>query len=183
MYLLIHFKLQTTEKLRVDWSGVVYLYYQLGVRIWIWSSAAWPLASQAGIFRGARFSSLPTKYNVIGQAWQRSVVFNWAGVFGTDKTRAPLKTHVWQATGPPTFLYLSFSTLYSSSLWRTDTIVFSKISPPVSITPPPSNELEINDPEGLNRGFTVFERLEKADWSYRENSGLSLNGHPYKTDT
>ena len=36
---------------------------------------------------------------------------------------------------------------------------------------------------GLIEGFTVFERLEKADWSYRENSGLSLNGHLYKTDT
>ena len=36
------------------------------------------------------------------------------------------------------FLYLNFSTLYSSSLWRTDTIVFAKL-----------NTLP------LNRGFTV----------------------------
>ena len=35
------------------------------------------------------------------------------------------------------FLYLSFSTLNSSSLWRTDTIVFAKlVKPPVSIKPP-----------------------------------------------
>ena len=34
------------------------------------------------------------------------------------------------------FLYLSFSTLYSSSLWRTDTIVFSKLSqPPLKYAP------------------------------------------------
>ena len=31
-------------------------------------------------------------------------------------------------------LYLSFSTLYSSSLWRTDTIVVSKLNKPL---PPP----------------------------------------------
>ena len=50
------------------------------------------------------------------------------------------------------FLYLSFSTLYSSSLWRTDTIVFPKSNkpllsnkPPVSFTsPPPSKGFEMN---------------------------------------
>ena len=35
------------------------------------------------------------------------------------------------------FLYLSFSTLFSSSLWRTDTIVFGELNkPPISIEPP-----------------------------------------------
>ena len=65
------------------------------------------------------------------------------------------------------FLYLSFSTLYSSSLWRNDTIVWAKfnmhpsqISPPSlqrTIKPPPPsppNVFEINkSPGGLNRGF------------------------------
>ena len=32
------------------------------------------------------------------------------------------------AAWPPTFLFVSFSTLYSSSLWRTATIVFSKLN-------------------------------------------------------
>ena len=63
------------------------------------------------------------------------------------------------------FLYLNFSTLYSSSLWRTDTIVFAKLNtlhpfkypPPRSLLSPPlSNVFEINEPfGGLNRGFTV----------------------------
>ena len=40
------------------------------------------------------------------------------------------------------FLYLSFSTLRSSSLWRADTIVYAKLnnSPP----PPLSNKLSLN---------------------------------------
>ena len=51
--------------------------------------------------------------------------------------------------------YLSFSTLYSSSLWGTDTIVRAKFNKhPVSITPPPPNKknmFEIN-----NRRFEVL---------------------------
>ena len=35
---------------------------------------------------------------------------------------------------PSNFLYLRFSTLHSSSLWRTDTAIFAKLTPP----PPPS---------------------------------------------
>ena len=46
------------------------------------------------------------------------------------------------------FLYLSFTTLYSSSFWRTDTIVVSKLN-----THPPSPARE------LNRGFTVYKEL------------------------
>ena len=49
-------------------------------------------------------------------------------------------------------LYLCFSTLYSSSFWRTDTIVFvklkkapSQISPTISIKPP-ANVFEMNKP-------------------------------------
>ena len=45
------------------------------------------------------------------------------------------------------FFYLSFTTLYSSSLWRTDTIVVSQLN-----TPPLSNK----PPRGLNRGLTVY---------------------------
>jgi len=57
-----------------------------------------------------------------------------------------------------------FHILYSSSLWRTDTIIFSKLNKPtVSIkppSPPPSNELEIKQASGrLKRGFTVLGNL------------------------
>ena len=56
------------------------------------------------------------------------------------------------------FLYFSFSTLYSNSLWRTNTIVVSKLNkpPPFQISlpsplspPTPSNGLEINKPPPL----------------------------------
>ena len=73
-----------------------------------------------------------------------------------------------------TFLYLSFSTLYSSSLRRTDTIVVSKLNKPpfpqlptqispLSLLSSPSNGLEINKPPppppaGLNRRFTVTKK-------------------------
>ena len=70
------------------------------------------------------------------------------------------------------FLYFSFSTLYSNSLWRTNTIVVSKLNKPphfqislpspLSTPPPPSNGLEINSPPprgGLNRGFAVSVNL------------------------
>ena len=55
------------------------------------------------------------------------------------------------------FLYLSFSTPYSTSLWRTDTFVLSKLKkPPVSIKPPPPFKWAWNKyPGGLNGGFTV----------------------------
>ena len=57
------------------------------------------------------------------------------------------------------FLYLSFSTLYSSSLLRTDTIVFSKLNKPPSPLSPPSNGLEMNmPPKGLIEGLQYFLR-------------------------
>ena len=41
------------------------------------------------------------------------------------------------------FLYLSFSTLYSSSLWRTDTVVFAKWNKlPLLNKPPPPASIE-----------------------------------------
>ena len=60
------------------------------------------------------------------------------------------------------FLYLRFTFLYTSSFWRTDTIVFvklkkapSQISLPVSFKPP-SNVFEMNEPPGgLDRVCTV----------------------------
>ena len=58
------------------------------------------------------------------------------------------------------FLYLSLSTLNSSSLWRTDTIVFAKlVKPPVSIKPPLKCVWNKQAPPGgggVNRGFTKF---------------------------
>ena len=46
------------------------------------------------------------------------------------------------------FLYLSFSTLYCSSSWRTDTIVSSKLNKPQSLLSNPSNGFEINEGGG-----------------------------------
>ena len=83
-------------------------------------------------------------------------------------------------------LYLSFSTLHSSSLWRTDTFFFAKLSkPPLSNKPPsllthpssPSNVFLINKPPpppfrgGLNRRFTVSQSSSTKNkscgkWSY-----------------
>ena len=53
--------------------------------------------------------------------------------------------------------YLSFSTLYSSSLWRNDTFVFSKLNkPPISIKLPLKWAWNKQAPRGLNRGCTVI---------------------------
>ena len=49
------------------------------------------------------------------------------------------------------FLFLSFSTIHSSSLWRTDTIFFAKLNKP---PPPPSNKT----PSLLNLSLNAFER-------------------------
>ena len=53
------------------------------------------------------------------------------------------------------FLYLSFSTLYSSSLWRNDTIVVSLniLSPPSQLISALSNGLEKNQPR--RQGFSL----------------------------
>ena len=62
----------------------------------------------------------------------------------------------YSAAWPPAFLFLSFSTLCSSSLKRTDIIVPSKLNKPSlsNKPPPPSNGLEINKPPG--RLFTFL---------------------------
>ena len=52
------------------------------------------------------------------------------------------------------FLNLNFSTLYSSSLWRTDTILWVKLNKPRSLKYPPLTVLTPPPPPRLN----VFER-------------------------
>ena len=52
------------------------------------------------------------------------------------------------AARPPTSCTCSFSTVYSSSLWRTDTIVCNKLNKPPSKISPASNGFEINKPPG-----------------------------------
>ena len=69
--------------LNFPWTDLGWFIYQLEVRIWFWSSAAWP----------------------------------------------------------PTLYYLSLSTMYSRSLWRTNTIVFSVLNKPLSPLPPPQGGL------------------------------------------
>ena len=84
------------------------------------------------------------------------------------------------------FLYLSFSTLYSSSLWRTDTIIVSKLSkpllsnkPPSLLSPPPLNGLEINKPAGgLNRGLTVL-TISLSTLQSCQADLVKDNGHKY----
>ena len=80
---------------------------------------------------------------------------DWSGIFSLLTGSSDLI--LIRSCMTSTFLYLSFSTLYSSSLWRTDTIVVSKLNKPplpqlptqispLSILSSPSNGLEINKP-------------------------------------
>ena len=68
-----------------------------------------------------------------------------------------LEVRIWfwsSAAWPPSFLYLSFITSYSSSLWRTDTIVFSKSSKPQSkLRPPPAGLVDGPLTEGEGGDF------------------------------
>ena len=87
-----------------------------------------------------------------------------------------LDIQIWfwsSAAWPPTFLFSSFATLYSSSLWRTDTIVFSKLNKSPSQICPPSNGLEINKlPREVNRGFTVDQ--ESSQWKLLTHSNCAI---------
>ena len=94
--------------LNFPWTGLGWFIYQLEVRIWFWSSAAWP----------------------------------------------------------PTFFYLSLSTMYSRSLWRTNTIVFSILNKPLS--PPPHPQ------RGLNRGFMVSSNFATPTHLHRGRPPLFL---------
>ena len=90
------------------------------------------------------------------------------------------------------FLYLYFSTLYSTFLWRTDTITFAKSNkPPTSQIPLPlhSNVFEINKTPrvGFKRGFTVYKAVFTlwvfySDFSYlpvRCKSSCQVHHHTY----
>ena len=47
------------------------------------------------------------------------------------------------------FLVHGFTTVYSSALWRTDTIIFAKLNKPTPApAPTPSNRIEINKAPG-----------------------------------
>ena len=65
------------------------------------------------------------------------------------------------------FLYLSFSTLNSSSLWRTDTIVFAKlVKPPVSIKPPLKFIYQgFADISSSREWFEVTAAVHKPNWT------------------
>ena len=78
----------------------------------------------------------------IDQSRLQNFVWTYKGWYGYQ-----LEVRIWfwsSAVWPPTFLYLNFSTLYSSSLRRTQTIVFSKLN-----KPPASNVFETNTPAPL----------------------------------
>ena len=107
--------------------NILYI-YQLQVRIWFWSSAAWPLdlpTSRAQIFSRTRSASDRIFCVFCGnRKWESK---DFEKVYMTSN-----------------LLELSLSTLCSSSFGKIDTIVFSKLNkaphsnkPPVSITPPP----------------------------------------------
>ena len=62
---------------------------------------------------------------------------------------------VYSPTGRSDFFVVhGFTTVYSSGLWRTDTIVFAKLNKPTPALPPPpsplprSNRFEINKAPG-----------------------------------
>ena len=78
-------------------------------------------------------------------------------------------------------MYVSFSTLYSSSLWRTDTIVVSKLnilSAPSLLSSSPSNGFEINKPPpggGLIEDFRYEKNLDITIPRYSEQISGALN--------
>ena len=101
----------------------------------------------------------------------------------TVKLCVDLSRMVYVPTGR-SVMSLSFSTLCSSSLWRTDTIVFSKLNKPPSLlsSPPPSNGLEVNKPPmGRNRGFAVMEEAERKEMG-TWNTGYGRVGPLFKTE-
>ena len=80
--------------------------------------------------------------------WTDGLFTNWRFGFDFDPRLHDLKLLVLDL----------FYNLYSSSLWRTDTIVVSKLNKP---PPPASNKLETNKPPPggrLNTGFTVSKK-------------------------
>ena len=87
-----------------------------------------------------------------------------------------LEVRIWfwsSPAWPPTFLFSSFSTLYSiNSLWRTGTIVFPKLyNPPSLLSPPPSNGLEINRP----RGALIGRRRRYVVLPWKQNFWMTTN--------
>ena len=56
-------------------------------------------------------------------------------------------------------LSLSFSSLHPSFLWRTDTIVFAKLTKPSLSSKPSSNVFEINKPRPRGLDFTVYKTV------------------------
>ena len=65
------------------------------------------------------------------------------------------------------FLYLGFSTLYFSSLWTTDTIIFAKLNTsPLSNKPPVSTVKKITPPWGLYKEYSpvVLVLLGRGTW-------------------
>ena len=65
------------------------------------------------------------------------------------------------------FLFLSFSTLYFSSLWTTNTTIFAKLNKsPLSNNPPVSTMKKINPPWGLYKEYSpvVLVLLGRGTW-------------------
>ena len=82
----------------------------------------------------------------------------------------------------PTFLYLTFSTLYSSSLWRTDTIVLSKWNKPLLSNTPAAvqeNESSLIPSMELSSGRIKDQTREMAE--IEPNRAANLNSTLSKT--
>ena len=90
------------------------------------------------------------------------------------------------------FLFLSFSTLHSRSLWRSDTTIVAKFNNPpplekppslLSAPPPPLRPLKLvwnkyNKPaQGVNGVFTVFVKQDVLTNSEREIQSSATHGN------
>ena len=90
---------------------------------------------------------------------------NWSGMVYSPTESSDLFLILGCMTSD--FLYLGFSTLYFSSLWTTDTIIFAKLNtPPLSNKPPVSTVKKINPPWGLYKEYSpvVLVLLGRGTW-------------------
>jgi len=122
------------------------------------------IASYAVVFRGARFSSLPTN-----KQWERNVVFGWAGVCGGDDKRAPLKTPAWEAN-PNTDKYFFFYAAYAIFFIRT---IFIRTSSLKSLPPSKTKKKILRTIHNMlrkyrrnNLFFTAFTCLNPENLNY-----------------
>ena len=141
-----------------------------------------PLSNTPSLFRGRKLISLPLFKAPLPLPYYYSLIDDglWVLVNHDCKTLSGLILDglftSWKfgfAFDPccmtSNFLYLSFSTLHptSSSLWRTDTIGWTKLNKPHISTKVPLNVFEINKPLGCliaDLWYKIYTWLEMSSW-------------------